>query len=185
MRLYEIRKKSKSPFWITMLFCVMFLIIGAAAGIISKLSDSASEIIGNITSAMGIWIFICVTICSFTKSPLRAAAYVFSFCAAMIAGYYLTAELGDLYYSSSYVKGWSVFTLLTPIFAFAAWFARGKGKLPWVLRIGIVFVTVCAVFVFPGYIIIEVLFAVGAAAVTLVKEKDNNNFQTSIVRKTK
>ena len=182
MRLYQIRKRSKSPFWKTVLFCVMFLILGAAAGIISKLSDASSEIIGNITSAMGIWVFICVTICAFSKSPLRAAAYVLSFCAAMIAGYYLTAELGDLYYARSFVKGWSVFTLFTPIFAFVTWFARGKGAFPWLLRIGIVFVTVCAMFVFHGYVIIEVLFAVGAAAVTLVKEKENNR---TIVRKKK
>lgn len=172
MKLYEIRSRSKSPFWKTALFCVMFLIIGAAAGIISKLADVYSEIFGNITSAMGIWIFICVTICAFSKSPFRAAAYVFFFCAAMIAGYYLTAELGELYYSRSYVKGWSVFTLLTPIFALVTWFARGNGKLPWVLRVGIAAVTVCGMFVFPGYVVIEVLFAAGAFTVTLVKEKD-------------
>lgn len=172
MRLYKIRSRSKSPFWKTVMCCVMFLIFGAAAGILSKLADVYSEIFGNITSAMGVWIFICVTICAFSKSPFRAAAYVFLFCAAMIAGYYLTAEFGELYYSRSFVKGWSVFTLFTPFFALVTWYARGKGKLPWVLRIGIAVVTICGMFVFHGYAVVEVLFAVGAAAVTLVKEKD-------------
>lgn len=172
MRLYEIRSRSKSPFWKTVLFCAVFLILGSAAGIGSKLADAYSEIFGNITSAMGVWIFICVTICAFSKSPLRAAAYVFAFCAAMITGYYLTAELGELYYSRKFVMGWSVFTLLTPIFAFAAWFARGRGALPWVLRIGIAVVTVGCIFVFHGYPVVEVLFAAGAFSVTLVKEKE-------------
>lgn len=184
MRLYEIRSGAKSPFWKTVLFCVMFLLLGAAAGIGSKLADVHSEILGNITSAMGVWVFICVTICAFSKSPFRAAAYVFLFCAAMIAGYYLTAEMGELYYSRSFVKGWSVFTLFTPIFALVTWFARGKGAFPWFLRIGIAVVTVCGMFAFHGYVVIEVLFAVGAVKVTLVKEKEKSNCRT-IVRKKK
>lgn len=168
----EIREKIKSPLWKTALFCLMFVVLGAAAGVVSKLSDTHTEILSNVTSGMCVWIFICVTICVFTKSPLRAAAYVFLFCAAMIAAYYLTAVWGGLYYSSSFVKGWSVFTLLTPIFAVIEWNVRGKGKLPWVLRAGTVIVMLgCAFALFPGNVFFDLLFTAGAFGVTLRKER--------------
>ncbi|MDE6728323.1 MAG: hypothetical protein K2J80_10360 [Oscillospiraceae bacterium] len=167
----EIREKIKSPFWKTALLCLAFAMLGAAAGAVSKLSDVHSEILSNVTSGMCVWIFIGVTICVFTKSPVRAAAYVFLFCMAMIAAYYLTAVYKDLYYSRSFVKGWSVFTLLTPIFAVIEWNVRGKGKLPWVLRIGTVLVMLgCAFALFPGNVFFDLLFIVGTFGVTLKKE---------------
>lgn len=168
----KIREKVKSPLWKTALFCVMFVILGAAAGVISKLSDAHSEILSNVTSGMCVWIFICVIICVFTKSSVRAAAYVFLFCAAMIAAYYLTAAYGDLYYSRSFVKGWSVFTLFTPIFAVIEWRVCGKGKLPWVLRAGTVVVMLFCTFVaFYGNLFFDLLFTAGAFVITLRKER--------------
>lgn len=139
---------------------------------ISKLSDDMPGNLTNITSGMCVWILIGVVICVFTKSPFRAAAYVFLFCAAMIAAYYLTAELGELYYSRRFVLGWSVFTLFTPIFALIAWYARGHGKLPWVLRIGIVVVMLgCAFALFPGNTFCDLLFTAGAFGATMIKER--------------
>ncbi len=168
----KIREKVQSPFWKTALFCVMFVILGAAAGVISKLSDVRSEILSNVTSGMCVWIFIGVIICVFTKSPVRAATYVFLFCAAMIAAYYLTAVYGDLYYSRSFVKGWSIFTLFTPIFALIEWHVCGKGKLPWVLRIGtVVVMLLCTFVVFYGNLFFDLLFTAGVFVVTLRKEK--------------
>ncbi len=168
----KIREKVKSPFWKTALLCLMFVILGVAAGAVSKLSDAHWDILSDITSGMCVWIFIGVTICVFTKSPVRAAAYVFLFCAAMIAAYYLTAVYGDLYYSRSFVKGWSIFTLFTPIFAVIEWRVCGKGKLPWVLRAGTVVVMLfCTFAAFYGNPFFDLLFTVGAFVVTLRKEK--------------
>lgn len=170
--LNKIREPMKSPIWKTMLFCVMYLILGEAAGVISKLSDDMIGELTNITSGMCVWILIGVLICAFTKSPFRSAVYVFGFCAAMIVAYYLTAEIGELYYSRRFVLGWSVFTLFTPIFALIAWYARGRGKFPWVLRIGIAVVMLgCTFLLFPGNVFFDLLFTAGAFAVTMVKSK--------------
>lgn len=167
--------REKITVWKFILFCVAFLLLGAGAGSLSKFADVSSEILGNFTSGMCVWIFLGTLICAFSKSPFRAAAYVFLFCAGMIAAYYLTAEIGKLYYSMSFVKGWSVFTLLTPIFALFAWYARGKGAAAWILRIGIVVVMAASFFLFPGNVLLDALSIAAAFVVTLIKIKENDN----------
>ncbi len=169
---FKTRTKHPSPVWKTLLFCVMFALLGAAAGALSKYWDISSEVLGNLTSGMCVWIFICTSICAFTKSPFRSAAYVLLFCAAMIAAYYLTAVLGELYYSRSFVTGWSVFALFTPLFAFFAWFARGGGRRAWVLRIGIAVVMICSAFLLSGGLALDCVCIAAAFAVTMIKEKE-------------
>ncbi len=165
----------KIPTWKFVLFCAVFLMIGAGAGIVSKLADVYTEIIGTFTSGMCLWIFLGTVISVFSKNPFRAAAYVFLFCAGMIAAYYVTAEVGGLYYSMSFVKGWCVFTAFTPVFAYFAWYARGRGAFSWVLRIGIYVVTAASVFLLSGNTVLDAL-AVGAAfAVTIIKVKEKGN----------
>lgn len=177
--LYNIRNdREKITIQKFILFCMVFLILGAGSGIVSKLADVYSEILGNFTSGMCCWILIGTVICAFSKSPFRSAVYVFLFCAGMVAAYYLTAEIGELYYSMSFLKGWSVFTLFTPVFALFAWYARGKGKAAWTLRIGIAVVMAASVFLFPGGIFLDVLSIAAMFAVTLKKskkDKENKN----------
>lgn len=163
------RKKITVPKFL--LFCAAFIILGAASGVVSKLADVHSEILGNFTSGMCCWILIGTAICAFSKSPVRAAVYVFLFCAGMIAAYYLTAEIGDLYYSKRFVKGWSIFTLFTPVFALPAWYTSGKGKTAWTLRIGIAVVMAACLFLFPGGIFLDILSIAAMFAVTLKKSK--------------
>lgn len=169
--LNRIREPMKSPIWKTVLYCVIFLIIGAISGAVSKFADVYSEILVNFTSGICVWILIGTVICVFTKSPFRAAAYVFLFCAGMIAAYYITAELADLYYSTSFVKGWSIFTLFTPIFALIAWYARGKRWQSWVIRTGIVVVMLGGLFLISGNVFLDALSIVGAVGATLRKER--------------
>ncbi len=168
------------PAWKFVSFCAVFLMTGAGAGIVSKLADVYTEIIGSFTSGMCLWIFLGTVISVFSKSPLRAAAYVFLFCAGMIAAYYLTAEVGGLYYSMSFVKGWSVFTAFTPVFAYFTWYARGRGAFSWFLRIGMIVVMAASLFLLSGNIVLDVLAAAAAFAVTIIKikEKDNGTDQS-------
>ncbi len=165
----------KIPTWKFVLFCAVFLMIGAGAGIVSKLADVYTEIIGTFTSGMCLWIFLGTVISVFSKNPFRAAAYVFLFCAGMIAAYYVTAEVGGLYYSMSFVKGWSAFTAFTPVFAYFAWYARGRGAFSWFLRIGIYVVTAASVFLLSGNTVLDVLAAAATVTVTIIKIKEKDN----------
>lgn len=174
--------RKQIPVWKFILFCVVFPVLGAVSGVISKLADVYSETIGNYTSGMCCWILIGTVVCAFTKSPSRSAVYVLLFCVGMIAAYYLTAEIGDLYYSESFVKGWSVFTCFTPVFAPFAWYAGGKGSAAWVLRIGIAVVMAACLLLFPGGIVLDVISIAAMFAVTIKNPqslrktgKDNKN----------
>ncbi len=165
----------KIPVWKFILFCAVFFVIGAGAGVVSKFADVYSEVLGNFTSGMCLWIFLGTLVSAFSKSPFRAAAYVFLFCVGMIAAYYVTAEVGGLYYSMSFVKGWCVFTAFTPVFAFLAWYARGRGAFSWILRIGMIVVMAASLFFLSGNTVLDAL-AVGAAfAVTIIKVKEKGN----------
>lgn len=165
----------KIPVWKFILFCVVFPAIGAGAGVFSKLADVYSELLGNFTSGMCLWILIGTLISAFSKSPLRAAAYVFLFCVGMIAAYYITAEVGELYYSMSFVKGWCVFTAFTPVFAFFAWYARGRGAFSWILRIGLIVVTASSLVLLSAKTVLDVLAVAATFAVIFIKVKENEN----------
>ena len=49
--------------------------------------------------------------------------------AGMLASYYLTAHLTGSVYAVAFIYGWSAFACLTPLFAFAAWYGKGRGWL--------------------------------------------------------
>lgn len=170
----KIRKLEKISARKTAAFCMIFTVLGLASGVFAKLMDVYSEVLGNFTSGMCLWIFLGTLISVFTKHPVRAAAYVFLFCAGMVSAYYFTAEIADLYYSRSFVSGWSLFTLFTPIFAVGAWLARGKGWIPWVVRIGVIIVMIGSLFLIPGNILLDAMVTAAAFAVMMTKEKDSH-----------
>lgn len=177
----SVRSPEKSPLGKTAVFCAVFLSTGAAAGVVSKLSDLYVPVLADVTSQMSVWIFIGVLICAFTKSPARAAAYVFLFCAGMVAAYYVTAELcfqaglsvftGAL---KAYFIGWGIVAGMTPVLAYAAWYAAGSGAFSWLIRIGAAVVTLlCAAFLFGGVRIADVIFTAGIFAVTIIGSRVN------------
>ncbi|MDE7229349.1 MAG: hypothetical protein K2N56_02610 [Oscillospiraceae bacterium] len=161
--------RNKIPVWKFILFCVVFLVLGAAVGAVSKIADVYWEILSDVTSGICFWIFICVVICAFSKNPFRAAAYVFLFCAAMVAVYYPTADIMRsmgivsyaVRYGKSYVRDWSIVAAVSPICAFFTWYAFGKGAFSWMIRIGIIVVMAAGMFLLPGLMLFDVLFILG------------------------
>lgn len=173
--------RTQIPVWKFILFCVAFLISGAAAGVVSKIADVYWELASDITSGICFWIFLCVVICAFSKNPFRAAAYVFLFCAAMVAAYYPTADIMRrmgivsyaVRYGESYVRYWSVVAALSPICAFFAWHAFGRGAFSWIIRIGIILAMAAGMFLFSGLIFFDVLFILGTLTVMIMKIRRN------------
>lgn len=148
----------------------LFAVSGLASGAAIKLFDMHSEVLGNIFSGISVWVLICTAISVFSINPKRAAINVFLYCAGMIAAYYVFSELTDQYYSEKYVFGWSVFTLFTPIFAYIAWYGRGKGRLANPIAAGIVFFAVMAALLF-GIYVFDVIFLAALIPVLLYKRK--------------
>ncbi len=148
------------------------LIAGASMllGVAAKLLDIYTSNLGNIFSQMSVWIFLCTVISVLCSTPLSAAINVFSFCVGMLPAYYLTAALTSSVYSMSFVYGWTMFALLTPAFAFCAWYAKGKRLISKIIGAGIIFVMlVAAAVLFDKVRISDIIFAVLTGIVLLKK----------------
>lgn len=117
---------------------VTMLIAGAVLGIVSRLFDIFTQNLGNVFSQFAIWILIGTIISIYSRTKKKAMLNVLAFCIGMLITYYLVAVITNGVYSTTYIIGWSVFALCSPIMAYFAWFSKEKGTLPIVIRVGIV-----------------------------------------------
>jgi hypothetical protein len=59
----------------------------------------------------------------------------------MLFSYYLTAEFTHSIYAKSFIIGWSIFSLFSPIFAYFTWFTKRKGAFGKIISWGILLFT--------------------------------------------
>lgn len=166
----RIRKPQKRiPLNRAVIYSMGIMACGLITGVGVKLMDIYTAHLGNIFSQMSVWIFLCSVLAVYSSTPRRAAVNVFLFCAGMLLTYYLTAEGMHSPYSMTFVYGWSVFSLFSPLLAFFTWYAKGKGTVSRLLTAGIVVVLlVLAVLLFDRIRISDLIFAV-LTAVILIK----------------
>lgn len=139
------------------------LACGLILGVLSKLLDVHTQNIGNIFSGVGIWIFICTLISVRSPTPFSAAFSVLVFCIGMLVTYYSTAEVCNLVYNRTYVIGWTAFALCSPVIAYVAWYAGGRGPLAITLSCGIIFVMLISTHVLFGLQFYDILIALVTA----------------------
>ena len=114
------------------------LLLGAAA----RLLDIYTKNLGEIFSQMAIWILIGTLISIYSPTKKAAMCNIFPFCAGMLVTYYATVVLTRGVYGRSFIIGWTVFALLSPIMAYFAWITKERGLLPKIIGVGIVLVSV-------------------------------------------
>lgn len=163
------RPQKRIPLNRAVIYSMGIMACGLITGVGVKLMDIYTVHLGNIFSQMSVWIFLCSVLAVYSSTPRRAAVNVFLFCAGMLLTYYLTAEGMHSPYSMTFVYGWSVFSLFSPLLAFFTWYAKGKGTVSRLLTAGIVVVLlVLAVLLFDRIRISDLIFAV-LTAVILIK----------------
>ena len=116
--------------------------IGLILGIISRLLDIYTQNLGEIFSQMAIWILLGTLISIYSKTKKMAMMNIFPFCIGMLITYYIVAIITHGVYSRSFIIGWTIFALCSPIFAFFTWMAKEKGIIPKIISIGIIIVCV-------------------------------------------
>lgn len=134
------RPQKRIPLNRAVIYSMGIMACGLITGVGVKLMDIYTVHLGNIFSQMSVWIFLCSVLAVYSSTPRRAAVNVFLFCAGMLLTYYLTAEGMHSPYSMTFVYGWSVFSLFSPLLAFFTWYAKGKGTVSRLLTAGIVVV---------------------------------------------
>ena len=124
----------------------LIFLFGVILGIFSKWLDNSSiddsvwwqHTLGmlnlrNVFSLFGIWLFIAITISTFSKTPRRASVNVLCFFLGMTVSYHLYTLLFCGFNPMKYMMIWYGFTLISPLLAYVCWYAKGKNKVSMII----------------------------------------------------
>lgn len=117
------------------------LVCGLVLGAAARFMDIYCENLGEIFSQMTVWILLGTLISIYSPTKKAAALNILPFCLGMLATYYAVAILTHGVYGESYIIGWTVFALFSPLLACLAWMAKQPVMLAKLISIGIVFVS--------------------------------------------
>ena len=91
----------------------------------------------NFLGRFAIWVLIAMFISIYSNSALRAGINVFMFFVGMVSSYYLYSNFIAGFFPRSYAMIWVGFTVVSPLLAFACWYAGGKSKPAFILSVSI------------------------------------------------
>ena len=118
------------------------LLAGLLLGIAARLFDIYFQNLGEIFSQMAIWILLGTGFAIYSPTKKAAMENIFPFCMGMLAAYYVTAAITHGVYSRTFIIGWTLFALTTPVMAYFAWMAKEPGAFSKIIAAGIAAVSV-------------------------------------------
>lgn len=118
------------------------LIAGLVLGAAARLFDIYCQTLGEIFSQMAVWILLGTLIAIYSPTRKAAMLNILPFCIGMLLTYYATAMITRGVYSWSFILGWTVFALLSPVMACLAWTTKQRGALAKIIGAGIVLASV-------------------------------------------
>ena len=128
------------------------LLSGLLLGVLSRCLDVYTTNLGNIFSQLAVWILFGVLISIYSSTKGRAAGNLLPFSLGMLLTYYGAAVATHGVYSRTFILGWTVFALCSPVLAWFAWSAKEKGAFPAMIRIGILLASVLSsMILFDGF----------------------------------
>lgn len=139
----------------------VILLSGICAGTFSKFLDGKlpawlyaidrSLDFHNFLGGFAPWIVIGVCISVYSCTPVRASINVFMFFLGMVSGYYIYCNFVAGFFPKSYAMIWFGITVISPAPAFICWYARGKGKIAFIVTSGIIGVLINTAFAYGMY----------------------------------
>lgn len=115
---------------------------GLLFGIIIRLFDIYTQVLGNIFSSISVFILIGVLIVLKSKTRKDAMLNVFLFFIAMLITYYLTAMITHGVYGKQFIIGWEIVAFLSPILAYFTYFIKNNRTISKIIKIGIILLTI-------------------------------------------
>lgn len=121
---------------------VSMFIVGLILGIISRLLDIYTTNLGNMFSGIAIWILFGVLISIYSRTKKQAMLNILPFGVGMLITYYFVAFITNGVYSRTYIIGWTLFALCSPILAYFTWMTKQKSILAKIISVGIILVSI-------------------------------------------
>lgn len=118
------------------------LLAGLLLGIAARLFDIYFQNLGEIFSQIAIWILLGTGFAIYSPTKKAAMENIFPFCMGMLSAYYVTAAITHGVYSRTFIIGWAVFALTSPVMAYFAWMAKEPGAFSKIIAAGIAAVSV-------------------------------------------
>lgn len=118
------------------------LLAGLLLGIAARLFDIYFQNLGEIFSQIAIWILLGTGFAIYSPTKKAAMENIFPFCMGMLAAYYVTAAITHGVYSRTFIIGWTLFALTSPVMAYFAWMAKEPGAFSKIIAAGIAAVSV-------------------------------------------
>lgn len=118
------------------------LLAGLLLGIAARLFDIYFQNLGEIFSQRAIWILLGIGITIYSPTKNAAIGNIFPFCMGVLATYYVTAAITHGIYSRTFIIGWTLFALASPVMAYFAWMAKEPGAFSKIIAAGIAAVSV-------------------------------------------
>lgn len=106
-------------------YTLCIIAAGFAIGYIAKRMDSIN-IIGQITTELGIWVFFAALIAAYSRKPSYGAVNVVVFFLAMLCAYYVYGYKVLGFFPKDYFLGWLMVALVSSVYGFIVWFSKGK-----------------------------------------------------------
>lgn len=121
---------------------VPLLAAGLVLGMAARLFDIYCQMLGEVFSQAAVWILLGTLIAIYSPTKRAAMRNILPFCLGMLLTYYATAMLTHGVYNWSFILGWTAFASLSPVMAYFAWMAKGRGAPAKVIGAGIVLVSI-------------------------------------------
>ncbi|OAB25494.1 hypothetical protein PMSD_27460 [Paenibacillus macquariensis subsp. defensor] len=118
------------------LHILLVFVFGVSLGFLAKYVEGAPHIgavgdllnlIGDIGTDLGIWVFIATIIAVWSRSPKAGAVHVFCFFVGMLIAYYEYSSFLFGFFPKRYFLAWGTIALFSPIGGYMVWYGRGKG----------------------------------------------------------
>lgn len=114
------------------------LVIGILLGIMSRLFDMYTNVLCDVFSEFAIWALFGTLISIYSKSRVDAMKNILPFCIGMLISYYTVAVITHGVYNTSFIIGWTIFALFSPLFAYLTYMTKENNKFSKIIGILIV-----------------------------------------------
>ncbi len=114
-----------------LVYILAFLVLGMITGFIAKYLDRMTRfpfnVLGAVSSRIGIWVFVATIIASRSRTPTIGAIRVFAFFTGMLLSYYTYSMKLFGFFPKYHFLRWGLVALLSALAAYTVWFGRGQG----------------------------------------------------------